>query len=294
MLTVQDLGSGATPDLLIEVPHGATQRAHYDALAERLHSELPADLHAFFHMNTDVGSWSLAQEVGRAVVAARPGRSVRLVRCLVPRTFIDVNRTLDAVAGDLRHGGVTAALGPWIRHPDDRALLVELHRAYTSRVSEELDATCGSGGLALIPHTYGPVSVGISGVDDDIVEKLREAHRPEVYAQWPLRAQVDLITADEEGRTLAPPGMAEALVEAYRERDVAAVIGGTYFLHPSTAGRTWSERYPGQVLCLEVRRDLLVRDWRWSEPMEVVDDKVARMAAPLAEALDGALVERGR
>src|SRR5690606_36693325 len=48
----------AVPDLLVEVPHGADLRAHYDALRARLVGELPADLHCFFHINTDVGAWA--------------------------------------------------------------------------------------------------------------------------------------------------------------------------------------------------------------------------------------------
>ena len=56
----------APPDLLVEVPHGADRRAHYDALRARLRGDLPADLHAFFHVNTDVGAWQLGRRSRRS------------------------------------------------------------------------------------------------------------------------------------------------------------------------------------------------------------------------------------
>ena len=42
--------------LLVEVPHGATERRHYDALANRLEGTLPSRLEQFFHVNTDFGA----------------------------------------------------------------------------------------------------------------------------------------------------------------------------------------------------------------------------------------------
>lgn len=51
----------AVPDLLLEIPHGATKASHFDDLAAELVGPFPADLRSFFFVNTDVG----APEVGR-------------------------------------------------------------------------------------------------------------------------------------------------------------------------------------------------------------------------------------
>src|SRR5689334_15142655 len=75
------------PALLVEVPHGADRRAHYDALRARMVGALPDDLHVFFHVNTDVGAWQYGRRVAERVVAARPELSAVVVRCLIPRTF---------------------------------------------------------------------------------------------------------------------------------------------------------------------------------------------------------------
>ena len=56
-------------------------------------------------------------------------------------------------------------------------------------------------------------------------------------------------------------------------------------LHASTLAHEWSTTYPGQVLCLEVRRDALVERWTPFEEMKVVDAKCERVARVLAPAL---------
>ncbi|MEI6129601.1 MAG: hypothetical protein WCR59_06000 [Planctomycetota bacterium] len=48
--------ANAPPQLLIEVPHGATRTEHFTTLAGWLHGDYPADLIDFFHVNTDVGA----------------------------------------------------------------------------------------------------------------------------------------------------------------------------------------------------------------------------------------------
>jgi hypothetical protein len=98
----------ATPDLVFEIPHGATRGRHYEALRARLKSPLPDRLEEFFFINTDVGAHECAEEAARQFVApanypclvemlgrddlsrinAGPPRQVLLIRGLVPRTFM--------------------------------------------------------------------------------------------------------------------------------------------------------------------------------------------------------------
>lgn len=281
----------APPSLLVEVPHGADRRAHYDALRERLVGPLPDDLHIFFHVNTDVGAWDYGRRVAERLLAARPDRSALLVRCLVPRTFIDTNR-FEGTEDDLAKSGITAGLAPYVRHPDDIALLLRLHRTYVALVERAYDLVCGSGGFALGPHTYGPRTMGIAKVDDSIVDALRSAHDPENWAKWPLRAEIDLITRTPEGLRHPPAAMVEHLLNAYRALGYETVEGGAYSLHPSTQTWRWSSRYLGQVLCLEVRRDLLVEAYTPFTEMRVLPELADRVAGPIADGiaewLDGA------
>ncbi|MEQ9649430.1 MAG: hypothetical protein RLO52_28285 [Sandaracinaceae bacterium] len=101
-----DADPAAPPDLLVEVPHGADRREHYDALHARMVGALPEDLHEFFHANTDMGAWDVGRRVAERILAEDPSRSALLVRCLIPRTFVDTNRLVDA-ADELGAGGLT-------------------------------------------------------------------------------------------------------------------------------------------------------------------------------------------
>ncbi len=282
----------APADLLIEVPHGADRRAHFDAMKVRLAGTMPDGLHDFFFVNTDVGAWQLARATAEHVVQLDPTRTVRLIRCLIPRTFIDTNRRPGVDGGDLSKGAMTPGLQPYIHHPADQQLLRELHSRYTALVSEAMEAVCGRGGLAFVPHTYGPVSMGIDRVDDDIVEKLHWAMAPERADTWPVRPEVDLIHTTQKGDSLAPPGMIADLAERLQALSIEVAHGHTYFLHPASMGFVWCDRYPGQVLTLEVRRDLLVTAYEPFAELTCDPEAVARFARPMAASLVAALPAR--
>jgi hypothetical protein len=279
----------APPDLLVEVPHGADERHHYDALRQRLVGELPEDLHEFFHVNTDVGAWAYGRATAVAILAAAPERSALLLRCLVPRTFVDCNRRADDAGGRLDQGALTPGIPSYVRDPDDRALLLALHERYVAVAREAFALVCGAGGLALIPHSYGPRTLGIDQVDDAIVTKLRWACAPERHDTWPLRPEVDLLTRDDAGREWSPPGLEAELLAGFGAAGFETKANDTYFMHPSTLAFEWSSAYPGRVLCLEVRRDLLVQQWRPLEPMVVVEGACERVAEVLAPVLLAAL-----
>jgi len=279
----------AAPDLLIEVPHGADRRVHYDALFARLRGPFPTNLHWFFHVNTDVGAWPLGVQVARELVEADPHRTIALIRSHIPRTFIDCNRR-GAGGGELGAGGMTAGLAPYVHDPEDQAFLLRLHAAYVEFATRWYERTCGAGGLALSPHTYAPRTVGIQRIDDEIVENLARVYA--VEDTWPLRPEVDLITVDANGQRFAPEGLVPSLIDGYARAGITAIEGGTYTLHPATLGALFTERWPSQVLSLEVRRDLLMRAWTPFEEMEPDPASIARFAGPLVAALDHQLRSR--
>ncbi|MEO0605761.1 MAG: hypothetical protein AAF211_30290, partial [Myxococcota bacterium] len=152
----------AVPDLLVEVPHAADRRHHYDALFDRLAGPFPDRLHEFFHVNTDVGAWALAEAMAAHWVARRPRSHVALLECLIPRTFVDCNRRLAFDTEGLAEAGLTEAIPPYVTDPDDRALLTELHEAYVGVADAAYAEVCDNRGLALEPHTYGPRSLPIA------------------------------------------------------------------------------------------------------------------------------------
>lgn len=292
-------GSKRPPGLLIELPHGATERAHYDAVAAQLQSPLPARLEEFFHVNTDFGVPELAAEIAARLTGEKRKartRGVVVVRALVPRTFIDLNREIAKGTAAQIQPGMTPGLPPYITATQDQQLLISLYQQYHATVEALYRETCGGGtagggGCAVALHSYAPRSVEVA-VDADIVTALRQAYQPEAYAGWVQRPGVDFITQDAAGRDLAPPGLVPELRAAYERLGVTTGENATYHLHPATMGYRYALAYPGQVLCAEFRRDLLGSPWRPFSPSSTGPRKVARLARPLAEALSRPLAAR--
>jgi hypothetical protein len=278
--------AGATPDLLLEVAHGATRAADFDALAATLRGPFPADLREFFFVNTDVGAPEIALRVAERVVAADPRRCAAVIRCLVPRTFVDCNRIIDpdATARASAPGELTPGMQPWVREPADLRLLRARHGAYRALVEEACEQVCTSRGRAVLVHTYAPRSIDVV-VDERIVASLRAAYAPDRLASWPLRSPVDLIVDTPEGERLAPPELVERLQAGFVAAGFGVVLNGAYSLHPGTLARSLAQRYPGRVLCLELRRDLLVQEFRPFQELGIDPGKVDRLAAPLAAVL---------
>lgn len=276
----------APPDLLLEVPHGATRERHYDEIRQRLVGDLPEDLRDFFFVNTDVGAPECAERLARLVATRGDPRKVLVVRSLVPRTFIDCNRRLDAEPADYGKTGITAAVPSYVTDPADRATLRELHGAYVAVAERAYALVCGAGGLALTLHTYAPRSVHVD-VDRDIGAALRRAYEPGVYESWEPRPDVDLITETDDGARLAPPGLVAAVREQYARCGIAVTENVSYRLHPATLGHLFSTRYPGRVLCLEINRALLADPFTPFAEMRIGEEMVERMAAPLAAAYWG-------
>ncbi len=276
----------AAPDLLLEVPHGATLARHFDWLRDELQGDYDDGLRDFFFVNTDVGSPELAMAIARGVVAAQPERTAVVVRCELPRTFCDTNRDIDraAVAACSQPGEMTAGLPAWVRHPADRALLLERYFAYREVVEAAFAGVCGAGGDALCVHTYAPRSLSVA-VDDDIGQTLRAAYAPGALETWPLRPEVDLITRDGAGEELANAALADAAELQFVDAGFEVMRNGTYHLHASTLAHRFARRFPGRTLCFELRRDLLLDAFVPFVELIPREDKVARAAAPVVASL---------
>jgi len=286
----------APPALLIEVPHGATREAHFEAVRQRLAVDLPDDLVEFFFVNTDVGAPECASRVARAVSDPASDREVRkllgasvdraaarpvlVVHSLIPRTFIDCNRIVDLD----RPSELTSAVPDYIREPAAVAALRELHDAYQAVAREAYRQVCTNGGTAIQLHTYAPRSIEVERVGADIVSVLRGAYAPDRYEQWERRPDVDLITRTTDGEMLASARLVREVRARYAQGGVPTAENATYRLHPASTAHLHSTRYPGRVLCLELNRDLLAEPFDPFVEMTIGPAKLARMAAPLAAA----------
>ncbi len=275
--------TGDAIDLLIEIPHGATRTEDFTALAARLSSPLPDGLVDFFHVNTDAGAPELGVATAQRFVEAAPTRTAAILRCRIPRTFIDCNRRIDAAPEDYRAGKVTPGLMPWITSPEDRVLLRAAYECYVAAVTDAMARLAPDGAMLLL-HTYAPRTVDVE-VDLAIVTSLRAAYQPAVEPTWPLRPELDVIGRALDGTNHAPIAVVEALRSAVAAHDLTLADGATYPLHPSTLAWEHVMARPGRTLCLEVRRDLLADPFEPFSQMTIAAAKVDRLAVPLAGAL---------
>jgi hypothetical protein len=283
VLRINGVSAGATPDLIIEIPHGATRTADFDAVKDVLTSPLPEGLSDFFHVNTDAGAPELAVALAHRFVKLDPTKSVAILRCRIPRTFIDCNRRIDANPAEFKEGKVTPGLMPWVSTEADRELLLSRYRAYVQAVDDAVAEVMPKGGAMLLLHTYAPRSVGVE-VDLDIVKSLRAAYTPEKEPTWPLRPEVDVIHKTLEDVSLAPVKVVSTLKTALGAIGVPLADGESYPMHPSTLAHGHVTKWPGRVLCVEVRRDLLAAPWTPFAEMRISDAECAKLAGPFAEA----------
>lgn len=277
VVDVHTFGTGA-PDLVIEIPHGATSTIDFTSLAARLTSPLPDGLIDFFHVNTDAGAPELALAIAKRFVSEEPARSALVLRCRIPRTFIDCNRRIDAAPADFKAGKVTPGLMPWITTDADRELLRGLYDRYVGVVREAV-AQLGGGALLLL-HTYAPRTVDVE-VDANIGPSLRRAYEPDKEPTWPLRPELDVISRGVDGTEYAPADVVAALREGLPEVGASA----TYPLHPSTLAWDHVKALPGRALCVEVRRDLLADPFTPFAQMTIGTAKVNRLVEPFVRAI---------
>ena len=252
----------AAPDLLIEVPHGATRLLHYESLRGLLKGDYPDDLIKFFYVNTDVGAPETAVAVARGLLACQPELKIRILRSLLPRTFIDCNRMPRASGnGQAR---VTPRIPHYVTDPVDIDTWTAFHQSYVAQAERAYAEVCGNNGQALILHTYAPRTVDIGTSEGNIVEQLAEAWLPRNRRKWSKRPDVDLITTPPNGDSLASPDLVKEVRRRYKSIKIDVAENDTYHLDPDTLGLRWSKEYPHHVLCVELNRQRLVRKWTWN------------------------------
>lgn len=283
IVDVIQVGESAHPDLIIEIPHGATTTGDYERLAAKLTGPLPEGLIDFFYVNTDSGAPELAQAIAERLVAGEPSRTVTILRCRIPRTFIDCNRVLDLDLHQYEAGNVAPGLFPWVDTDEDSKLLRGLYDRYMDTIDHAVDGLAPDGAMLLM-HTYAPRTVGVE-VDMDIVQSLHWAYQPEVYRSWPERPEIDIVGRTPDGTRHAPPAVVEALEEELDALGMAVGDSHTYPMHPSTMGYVHAMRTPGRTMCLEVRRDLIVERFEPFSEAAIDPERVGVWADRITRAL---------
>ncbi len=273
----------SVPDLVIEIPHGATATTDFTSLEDKLTSSLPPGLIDFFHVNTDAGAPELGLAIAARIVADDPTKTVAVLRCRIPRTFIDCNRRIDASPADFKAGKVTPGLMPWITTDADRERLRAAYDRYVTVVRDAIALLPGHGALLML-HTYAPRTVDVE-VDDKIGPNLKAAYEPHKVETWPLRPEVDVISKTLEGVDHAPAAVVDALRAELAAIDIPVATSATYPMHPSTLAYDHVIARPGRALCVEVRRDLLADPFAPFAQMTIGSAKIERLVGPFASAI---------
>ena len=270
------------PNLLIEIPHGATLKRHFEEIQTHLSSTLPSNLIDFFFVNTDVGTPELAKFTAEILSRLEHSYKILIVRSLIPRTFVDCNRILDLSEQEALAAGITVGLPVYVKEEKDKDFLLERYGCYQKEVEKAYDCVCGSGGLALMLHSYAPKKVGISAVKDDIVERLHEVYAPGKYEQWPIRPQVDFIHQTPSGEALEHAILRHNMTSHLEAAGLCVAQGDSYQLHPATTAYSWSKKYKSQTVCVEIRRDLLMEQFEPFAEMSVDVEQLGCIATAMA------------
>jgi predicted N-formylglutamate amidohydrolase len=273
----------SSPDLVIEIPHGATETTDFTSLEKQLTSPLPPGLIDFFHVNTDAGAPELGVAIAARICEEDPTKTVAVLRCRIPRTFIDCNRRIDAAPEDFKAGKVTPGLMPWITTDADRERLRAGYDRYVGVVRDAIAMLPADGALLML-HTYAPRTVDVE-VDASIGPSLRRAYEPDKEPTWPLRPEIDVISKTLEGVDHAPAAVVDALRAELAAIDIPVATSATYPMHPSTLAYDHVMARPGRALCVEVRRDLLADPFAPFAQMTIGSAKIERLVGPFASAI---------
>ncbi|CAM2011383.1 hypothetical protein [Acanthopleuribacter pedis] len=284
--------------IFIELPHGATEAEHLYALKQRIGDYKNDRYDRFFFVNTDQGSpeyaaWlaehlidlgfldaHLGGETDPMTLRTLVGRiRVVVLRSLLPRTIVDVNRNWAIDEAVRKAANLTGTCGAFIKSEADLTLLRDLYEQYQAMARAGYAWACGNEGYAFNLHTYAPITVSlIEG--EFIVDTLERAYL-ENYADYPLRPGIQTITTPPgEEAMLAPRPMVEAVEHAYHMAGFSVKRDEPYPLHPAATGYGHCARYPGRVFSMEVRRDLLVDHFEPFEIMAISPAKVAQVTLP--------------
>lgn len=301
-IKTERFGPEATPETIatvfLEIPHGATTAAHLEAI-KTLGADTPEDWDTVYWCTTDQGAPEVAQAaadllvdpdwareaLGEQAAAQAAARAVCVVRGLIPRHFIDLNR-LWIDEQEAKQANLTPIVPPFLKtQPQVGSKLRALYREYHSVINAQYELTCQAGGQAMQVHTYSPRSVsapgGVSG------QVLREAWSDAKRESWPLRPAGQLITGRADEPALSDERLTALMVEEFGRVDFALSINDPFSFHPVTTLDALGHRWPGQVMAIELGRERLAERYDplgpWTPSPAVVSACAQAMAKAIAK-----------
>lgn len=288
-------------DALVELPHGATEAAHI-ADARALTADYPDGYDDLFWVNTDQGSpeygWRFAAHVTNpawvraaaapllasadldAAAEAAARRKVLVVRALVPRTIVDLNRVWEVDTATFRAANLTGAVAPFAR-PDELDAIRARYAAYQVVADAAHAEVCGRGGAALNLHTYAPITVSIQS-GEPLLDAVRRAYVPDNYPSYPQRPTAQVITRLPGEEPITDQRLCALLVARYAAAGVALSLDDPFTMHKATACYLRAAAYPGLVTVLELRRDALTDAFTPFAKWPASPQRVEAMTAPLS------------
>lgn len=284
--------------IFIELPHGATEAEHLYQLKARIADYQNDRYDRFFFVNTDQGSpeyafWMaerltdlnyLDKHLGGEIDAFSLRTLVQrirvvVLRSLLPRTIVDVNRNWVIDEETRKAANLTGTCAGFIESENDLVLLRDVYDQYQAVARAGYEWACGDG-YAFNLHTYSPITVSL--VEGEFIVDTLERAYEQNYADYPLRPGIQTITTPPgETQMLAPKAMVESVENAYHMAGFSVSRDEPYPLHPAATGYGHSARYPGHVFSMEIRRDLLVDHFEPFAVMNIAPAKVAQVTLPL-------------
>lgn len=296
------LGSEATADLaatiFLEIPHGATTQAHLDAI-KTIGAQAPEDWDTFYWCSTDQGAPEVALEAARRLVdeawlAERLGdraaqqaaaRRVVVIRGLIPRHYIDLNR-LWIDEDEAKKTGLTPIIPSFLKdQPEPGTKLRALYRAYHEAINAQYQQTCQAQGQAMQVHTYSPRSVSAPGGVTGAL--LRDAWSDAKRETWPLRPPGQLITGRADEPPLSDAQLTAMMLARFEQAQLKLSVNDPFSFHPVTTLDALGHRWPGQIMAIELGRDQLTSSYDplgpWTPSQEAVERFGGALALGLAE-----------
>lgn len=293
VVTISRYGKAVRPLAVLVVSHDGDGTSFLEAFPE-LMSVVPASREVFgryLALERDVGSAGLAHRVATRLMREEDVvHRVDVVEVNLPRGIIDGNRVSErAVRNVFDHAA----------HPMIVTALQELHHRAIQAVRAVLE-NLELDGLFIDVHTMAPYSPDCNsqssteavGETPTTLEDYIDAYTNR--ARWGERRYLDLVTCtDRDPTVLAYPPLLDAFTERLGAADIVFRLNHPYPTSAHVLSTRYLERYRGLVI--DVPKDYLVAQRAEEGGFDLLNVKpdpqaVARLAAPLADALQACLL----
>lgn len=309
--------------LLLHAPHCAVKSEDIQSLMATLEipsEEWPSHFELFCFANGDQGSEEYTTRVAEILTSPEEVRQLAISGLLPPkhlsqildslknlsvtvllanchRSILDLNRMMDYAPTDSSKE-LTPPVPGFIEKGYPRAMEIasEIHQA-ASAIEERCYAkACAPGNLGVLnTHTYMPINPQIQNFDtlyQDIYDIFSSSESYQNHMEHHKRPDVELITARQDGKVVAPTLTTGLLVEKLQHVSIEEISLNIPYRHVDSARVSqWAMKYPGKVSAVEISRDLFLEDRRQyrdqlfeNGALDIQADRVNQIASAIAAA----------